>query len=280
MTQISDGSIVRPLGPRPSQLRLNFGLARELAVASFRLKYAGSILGYVWSLIKPLLIFGMLFVVFGLFLFRGRPVPGTNFPVELLLGIVLWSFFNEATTSALSSVVFNSDMIKKAYFPRWILVVAATVSSAMTLLVNLALLTVIGLVLRWFSMSSDALWLIPLLAELYILTLGIGLFLGAVYVYYRDLIHIWEVVLQALFYVSVIIFPFFFIPPQYRTMAMLNPVAQIFEDARHFLVSPGLPRVASVTGGLYFIPLCLSCLSFVVGALSFRRLSKRFGERI
>jgi ABC-2 type transport system permease protein len=171
-------------------------------------------------------------------------------------------------------------MIKKAYFPRWILVVAATVSSAMTLLVNLALLTVIGLVLRWFSMSSDALWLIPLLAELYILTLGIGLFLGAVYVYYRDLIHIWEVVLQALFYVSVIIFPFFFIPPQYRTMAMLNPVAQIFEDARHFLVSPGLPRVASVTGGLYFIPLCLSCLSFVVGALSFRRLSKRFGERI
>lgn len=272
--------LLRRLGPRPSSFRLNAHLARELTVTTFRLKYAGSVLGYIWSLMKPLLLFGMLYVVFGLFLFSQRHVSGTNFPVELLLGIIVWSFFNEATSTALMSIVINSDMVKKAYFPRWILVVAATLSSGMTLLVNLALFTAVALPLHWLTVSLSSLLFIPLLLEMYAITLGASLLVSALYVYYRDLIHIWEVVLQAFFFASVIIFPFTFLPPRFQPIAMFNPIGQIFEDMRRSLTSPGLPWVSQVLGHWYFAPPTVAALTLVVGVLVFRALSPRFGQRI
>lgn len=273
-------ALLKPLGPRPSAFRMNVNLIRELALASFRLKYAGSVLGYVWSLIKPLLIFGMTYVVFALFLFHGRTIAGSNFPVELLLSIIVWSFFNEATTTALTSIVWNADMIKKAYFPRWILVLAATVSSAMTLLVNLTLLTIVALPLHWFVVDIHSLLFIPLLAEMYVITLGASLLLAALYVYYRDLTHVWEVVLQAFFFASAIIFPFGFIPPQYQPVALLNPIAQMLEDMRRALVSPGLPWAHDVLGAVYLVPILIACMALAVGSLVFHRLSRRFGQRI
>jgi ABC-2 type transport system permease protein len=150
----------------------------------------------------------------------------------------------------------------------------------MTLLVNLALLAAIALPLHWFRISATLLLFIPLLLELFVITLGASLLLAALYVYYRDLIHIWEVVLQAFFFASVIICPFSFIPPHYQPIAMLNPVAQIFEDLRRAVVSPGLPWVYEVLGKLYVVPLGIACLTLLVGSLVFRRLSRRFGEKI
>jgi ABC-2 type transport system permease protein len=271
--------LLRPLGSHPSQLQVNLNLTRELALTYFKLKYAGSALGYIWSLIKPLLIFGMIYAVFALFLIRGQ-TRGESFAAELLLGIVVFTFFSDATTTSLNSVVGNADMVRKAYFPRWILVLAASLSGAMTLLVNLSLVFVVGLILSWFTLGLQSLLVIPLLLELYVVAVGVGLLLSALYVYFRDLGHVWEVILQALFFGSAVLFPFYLIPVKYHTVVAANPLAQVVEDMRRALIPQTGPWSSDILGALEVVPLLLSVVSLAVGILVFRRLSRRFGERI
>jgi ABC-2 type transport system permease protein len=229
---------------------------------------------------KPLMIFGMIYLVFAVFLLRGKTNPLENFPVQLLIGIVVYSFFAEATGTSLSSVVANSDMVKKAYFPRWILVLAATLSAAMTLAVNFVLMLSIGIPLHWYHVSLQTVILPLLFMEVLLLALGAGLLLSALYVYFRDLGHIWEVVLQFLFFTSMVIFPFSLIPPNYQVIVMLNPLAQVIEDLRRALVSPIIPWSADVVGARILIPILLVIAALGVGVLAFNRLSRRFGERL
>ena len=275
---VADTPLLKRHEVRPSGLAVNINLIRELAVAAFKLKYAGSVLGYLWSLVKPALVFGMMYLFFAVFLLRGRTQPGENFPVELLLGVVIYTFFAEATGTSLMSVVSNGDMIRKAYFPRWILVAAATLSATMTLLVNLALVLIIGLSLGWYHVGWQSLTLIPLVVELYAFTLGLGLILGALCVPYRDLGHIWEIVLQFLFYASAILFPFSLVPHGLQFWAGLNPLAQIIEDVRRALVSPLIPWTYQLLGVGTIIPAALVALSVVSGFSLFRHLSRRFAE--
>lgn len=271
--------LARPAA-RPAQRRGSLRLVTRLAITSFKLRYSSSALGYAWSLVRPLLLFGMLYLVFWLVLLRGRTVPGENFPVELLVGIVGWTFFAEATMSATVSVASNADMLHRALFPRWVLVAAAVLSSAITLAVNAAMVIVVGLVFGWFTIGPQTLWVPVLLLELTALALGLGLMLAAFFVYYRDLGYIWEIVLQFLFYTSAIVFPLSLIPAAYRWMAMLNPVAQVTEDIRRALVTDQIPWSASTLGWRFAVPLACVALSLGIGILLFRGLSPRFGERL
>ena len=270
----------RAVVPRPSAFRANLNLTRELAVTTFKLKYTGSVLGYAWSLVKPLLIFGMTYLVFAVFLLRGRTRPGENFPVELLLGIVVWTFFADATVSAVGAIAGNAHIVRKAYFPRWILVVAATLSATMTLAVNLALMLAIGLPLGWFHVGLQTLMLPLLFVELYVLVAGIGLLLSALFVFYRDLGHVWEITLQLLFYASAIVFPFSLIPSRFRELIAFNPMAQIIEDMRRALVTKVIPWSSDVLGSLVIVPVAVVCLVFVVGLAVFLRSSPKFGEAL
>lgn len=265
---------------RASPLRSNVNLTRELAVTAFRLKYTGSVLGYAWSLVKPLLIFGMTYVVFAVFLLRGRTSQAENFPVQLLLGIVIWTFFADATGSSVGAIVNNGHMIRKAYFPRWIPVVASTLSATMTLAVNMTLLVVIGLLLHWFTLGWSALWVPVLFLELYLLVMGIGLLVSALFVFYRDLGHVWEITLQLLFYGSAIVFPLTLVGPRFVTFIAINPAAQIIEDMRRALITPQIPWTSSVLGGLTVVPFVLVAVLAVAGCLVFRRLTPRFGEAL
>jgi ABC-2 type transport system permease protein len=270
----------RPVAPRPSAFRSNLNLTRELAVTTFKLKYTGSVLGYAWSLVKPLLIFGMTYLVFAVFLLRGRTLKGENFPVELLLGIVVWTFFADATVSAVGAIVGNAHIVRKAYFPRWILVVASTLSATMTLAVNLTLMFVIGFPLGWFHVGLQTL-LIPLLfVELYLLVAGIGLLLSALFVFYRDLGHVWEIMLQLLFYGSAIVFPFSLIHGWYRQLIAFNPMAQLLEDMRRALVSAVIPWSTQVLGWLVIVPWLAVCVIFAAGFVVFNRISPKFGEAL
>jgi ABC-2 type transport system permease protein len=255
-------------------------LTREIAVTSFKLKYAGSALGYMWSLMRPLMIFGMLYLVFALFLLRGRTAPGENFPVELLVGIIAWTFFAEATTASVSAVVANAEVLRKALFPRWILVVASVMSAVMTLVVNFSLILVVGLILHWYVIGWQTLLVPVLLLELVLLSLGVGMFLASVFVYYRDVGYIWEILQLLLFYASAILFPLSIVPAHLQGWVALNPLAQIIEDMRRALVSSKIPWSASVLGGGLAIPLVAVCLSLVVGTIVFKRLSRHFGERL
>jgi ABC-2 type transport system permease protein len=281
---LGDGAGAWPLlesaEPAPSRMHSNLTLTLALALASFKLKYAGSVLGYLWSLVKPLLLFGMMYVVFALFLLRGRTPSGENFPVELLFGIVIWTFFADATSTSLLAIVNNGDMIKKAYFPRWILVVAAELSSLMTLVVNVALVLAVGIPLHWFTFGMQSLLLIPLLLELFVVAMGAGLLLSALYVYARDLAHIWEIILQALFFASAVVFPFTLIPDRFQGIVALSPLTQMIEDMRRAIISPGIPWTSAVLGARFAVPLVVALGSLGLGALIFARLSRRFGENI
>lgn len=283
---ISESGLLEPrptqrgANARASALRSNLNLTRELAVTTFKLKYTGSVLGYAWSLVKPLLIFGMTYLVFALFLLRGRTNPAENFPVELLLGIVVWTFFAEATATSTAAVVANAHILRKAYFPRWILVVASTLSVTMTLAVNIVLVLLIGLPLGWFHVGLHTLVLPVLFVELYLLVAGIGLLLSALYVFYRDIAHVWEILLQVLFYGSAVVFPFSLIPGRFRTLIAFNPMAQIIEDMRRALVSQTIPWSSQVLGPLLFVPIAAVLVIFVLGFVVFTRRSPHFGEAL
>jgi ABC-2 type transport system permease protein len=266
---------------RASAFQSNLNLTRELAVTAFKLKYTGSVLGYAWSLVKPLLIFGMTYLVFAVFLLRGRTTRSENFPVELLLGVVVWTFFADATISAVSAIAGNGHMIRKAYFPRWIPVVASTLSATMTLAVNMALMFAVGIPLGWFNVGLHTMLLPLLFVELYFLVVGIGLLLSALFVFYRDLGHVWEISLQLLFYGSAIVFPFTLLHSQtFKTLLALNPMAQIIEDMRRAVVTSAIPWSGQILGPWTFVPFLAVALVFGLGFYVFRRLTPRFGEAI
>src|ERR1035437_8384562 len=134
-SNIRDMPSKQKAGVEISTRRNYFSLIRELAITDFKLKYQGSIFGYLWSLMKPLAIFGVLYLVFTVFVRIPSKIP--HFPVYLLLGIVLWNYFAESPTVGMPSIVEKGDLIRKVYFPRIVIVIANSLSALITLLLNL-----------------------------------------------------------------------------------------------------------------------------------------------
>jgi ABC-2 type transport system permease protein len=268
--------------PRPRSLfQRNLNLVRELSITSFKLKYTGSALGYIWSLIKPLMLFGIMYLVFSILLKVGK--GDTNFPVQLLIAIVAWTFFTEATSTAMNAVAGNGDLIRKAYFPRWILVVASTTSALLTFAINTTLVLVVTFALGDLDLGLRSL-LVPLYyLELIALVLGLSLLLSSLFVFFRDLGHIWEIVSLVLFYGSAVVFPIMLIKSQtLLDLAGLNPVAQIVQDLRYSLVvsSPLNHSMVSLIGALEVVPILLSIATFGLGFLVFHRLTPKFAESL
>lgn len=258
----------------------NRALLRELVVTDFKLRYQGSILGYLWSLLRPLMLFAILYVVFVEFLKLGRDVP--HFPIYLLLGIVLWSFFAEMTSQSLSSIVARGDLIRKVRIPRWIIVLSSSVSALINLGLNL-LVVVVFMTVDGVDVSSTAIWFPIILVEIYIFSLGISLILAAAFVKYRDVSHIWDVILQGMFYVTPILYPLSIVTAlSFQKLIMLNPMAQAIQDARSMLVTDQTLTIAEVFGSpaARLIPIVLSCSLFVLGVLYFKRQAKYFAENV
>ena len=278
MTTVPGGARLDAI-PRPrSVFRRNLNLVRELSITQFKLKYTGSALGYAWSLAKPLMLFGIMYLVFSVLLKAG--VGTYNFPVQLLVAIVLWTFFVEATTTAMNAIAGAGGLIRKAYFPRWILVIASTASASLTFAINTVLVIVVTFALGHLDLSWRSL-LAPLYyVELSMLVLGLSLLLSALFVFFRDLGHIWEILSLVLFYGSAIVFPFNRIPVHLRDIAGLNPVAQIVEDMRHSLVDTRIPSMESLIGPLVIVPILITVAVFVVGFAVFTWLTPRFAENL
>jgi ABC-2 type transport system permease protein len=282
MTAVAQGSSALEAIARPrSVFQRNLNLVRELSITSFKLKYTGSALGYVWSLIKPLMLFGIMYLVFSLLLKAG--VGSKDFAVQLLIAIVAWTFFTEATTTAMNAVAGNGDLIRKAYFPRWILVVASTTSALLTFAINTVLVVIVTLALGHLDLTWRSL-LAPLYyLELIVLVLGLSLLLSSLFVFFRDLGHIWEILSLVLFYGSAVVFPFALIQAKSQRLADLaglNPIAQIITDLRHSLVDPSLQSMGSIIGTLVIIPILISVAAFIVGFLVFSRLTPKFAESL
>lgn len=258
----------------------NRALLSELVRTDFKLRYQGSALGYAWSLLRPLLLFFILYIVFVKFLKVGASVP--HYPAYLLLGIVIWNFFLEMTTQSLGSIVGRGDLIRKIRIPRWIIVFSSSISAVINLLLNLVVITVF-LFINQVDIRLSILWLPLILLEVYIFALGLSLFLAAFFVKFRDVGYIWEVVLQAGFYLTPILYPLSLITNDHlQKLILLNPVAQAIQDARYAVVTPQTITIHSAfDGGWYFlIPFVLIVIVLIGGVLYFRKESKYFAENI
>jgi len=251
-------------------------LIRQLALADFKIKYQGSVLGYAWSLVKPLAMFGVLYLVFTVFVRVGSTVP--NYALYLLLGIVLWTYFADTTIIAMRSVADKSDLMRKVYFPRIAIILSASISSAITLFLNM-LVVVVFMLFAKISPGLNIFSFIFLLIELYILCLGLSFIISALYVKYKDVGHIWEVFLQLLFYASAIIYPLSIVPIKFQKLILLSPVTQIVQDARFLLITKETPTAWSVLPSyLVFIPYIIPPTVAIFGYIYFQKASKNFAE--
>ena len=263
--------------PRVSETARYVNLVRELALSNFKLKYTGSVLGYLWSLFKPLMYFGVLYVIFVDFFHQRSP----DFPLQLFVAIVLFTFFSECTATALGSIAGNAHLIRKANFPLSALVVSGSVTALLTLAINLSLLVVVATPFGRLHLGLQSLAAPLLLVELYLFSLGVGMILASAYVFYRDLGHVWEVFLQVLLYGCGVVFPIALVPPRFLHLFLLNPLAQIIEDFRHAIVTPtSAPWTVDLAGPLFLVPLLFTLAVFVAGLLLFRRLAPLFAESL
>ena len=263
--------------------RKNCILLRELVVTDFKLRYQGSVLGYIWSVLKPLFLFAILYIVFVHILRLDRGIP--HFPVTMLLGIVLWSFFTEATSNGLGSIVNRGDLIRKLNFPKYIIVISGTISSLINLFINLGVVLVF-ILLNGVNLSWSALLIIPLVAELYVFSLGIALLLSVFNVKYRDTGYIWEIFLQAAFYAAPIIYPLQMALERSRAAAELlfiNPVTQIIQDARYALINQD-GSIIRITDLIHdwriIIPWLIILITVLLGTYYFSKRSRYFAEDI
>lgn len=226
-----------------------FDLLWLMSVTEFKRTYFGTVLGYVWSLIRPLMLFGVLLFVFTK-VFKIGSAEVEHYPVLLLLGIVLFTFFQESTTNSVTSVVAQEGVVRKTQFPRLVIPLSTVLTAAFNFCLNLII--VFAFVFA-FGVEPAWTWLIfPVaLALLFVFTAAVSMALSVLYVRFRDVAIIWTVFAQVLFYATPILYPVTaFHNETYEHILMVNPLAVIFEQVRVWILTePGAPTAVEAAGG-------------------------------
>jgi ABC-2 type transport system permease protein len=250
-----------------------------ISVTEFKKTYFGTVLGYLWSVLRPLMLFAVLLFVFTKIFRLGSDVP--HYAVLLLFNIVLFGFFSEATTSAVGAVVGQEGVVRKTQFPRLVIPLAVVFTSLFNLGVNLVVVVVFllasGIEPQWS-------WLLfPLVVmALFVISTALAMGLSSLYVRFRDTAIIWGVVATTLFYATPVLYPIEFVPDAYRRFILVNPLTPIFEQARQWVIDPNAPgAVNSAGGGLrLLIPIGIFCVTCVLGVWIFRREAPRIAEEL
>jgi ABC-2 type transport system permease protein len=262
------------------------GVAHQLRVLAvvaaidFKLRYADSALGYLWSLLKPLAMFSVLYAVFGHFFKLNAGL--SHYPLYLLIGVVLWTFFIDATTMTLPSIVYRGELLRKLAFPRIIVPVSSTLTAGLTFAVNLIAIAAFVASNRIVP-GPRWLLLLPLLAELYLFTLGLGLLLSALFVSFRDIGQIWELVAQLLFYATPTFYPVSLLPHWMLLVSFLNPFVQVMQDVRSVVLTADPVTTAADVYGSWageLAPLAVTAVVVGFGFTIFRRRSPWFAEKV
>lgn len=254
-------------------------LLKELVITDFKLRYQGSLLGYVWSLLRPLALFVILYFVFVKFLRIGDSVP--HFPVYLLLGIVLWNYFAEVTNGGVGAIVGRGDLIRKLNFPKYVIVLSGSFSALINLMLNFV---VVG-VFMWINgvhLTWNILWAPLLILELFVFALAVAFFLSALFVRLRDVNYIWEVIMQGAFYATPIIYPLSAMSADIAKILILNPAAQIIQDMRYVVITQESQTISSLYGTpwMRLLPIAVVVFLAVTSAVYFRKRSNHFAEEV
>lgn len=257
----------------------NVNLVRELVISEFKLRYQGSVLGYIWSLLRPLMMFAVLYVVFTQIIKLGTDIE--HYPVYLLLGLVLWTFFTEATMGGMNAITGRGDLVRKVSIPKYLIVVSTNISA----FVNFVLNMLVVFVFMYFTGAeiSIGVLLVPLLVlELFIFCLALSFLLAALFVKYRDISHIWDVILQALFYATPIIYTFAIVPPFIAQFVALSPLTQIIQDIREVMITPTTLTSSEVNTSLLgqLAPFIIVFVLLVISVTYFKRNAHKFAEEL
>jgi ABC-2 type transport system permease protein len=267
---------------RTKGVRYYLRVLRVVGVIEFKAKYAGAALGYVWSMVKPLAYFGVLWLVFAHLLRTANQT--SDFPIFLLIGILLFTFFNEMVGVMLPSIVEGGSILRRLSFPPILVPLSASVGIFITFLVNVSVI-ILFVGIQRVSPRIEWLLVIPLLVELYLFCIGIGLLVSALYVRFRDVGQIWELTSQLLFFASAIFYPIGILPAWAQKVAFLNPFVQIMQDMRHAVLGSSGPNdltaadVYANVGGRT-IPIAIVVFISIAGLLFFKRDGRYFAERV
>jgi ABC-2 type transport system permease protein len=258
-----------------------FDLLWLMSVTEFRRVYFGTVLGYLWSLVRPLALFGILLFIFTQ-VFKIGSKEAEHYPVLLLMGIVLFTFFQEATTNAVGSVVSQEGIVRKTQFPRLVIPLSTVLTSAFNFCLNLVIVLIF-----LFAFGVTPMWtwfLFPVaVAFLFVLTSAVAMLLSVLYVRFRDVAIIWMVFAQALFYATPILYPITaFKDETLERVLMINPLAVIFEQVRVWVLEPDAPTAVNAARGwvgllpaaAIFVGVC------VLGVWTFSREAPRVAEAL
>jgi ABC-2 type transport system permease protein len=257
-----------------------FTLLWLLSATEFKRTYFGTVLGYVWSLIRPLMLFGVLLFVFTQVFKIGSELE--NYPVLLLLGIVLFTLFQEATQNSVTSVVAQEAVVRKTQFPRLVIPLATVLTSVFNLALNL--LVVFAFILAW-GVEPTWTWLLfpACVAALLLFTAAVGATLSVLYVRFRDVSIIWVVLAQVLFYATPVLYPIELLENStLEHVLMINPLAPIFQQVRVWVLEPDAPSAVAVAGGAaglipaFLIYVAVCCLA----VWTFSREAPRIAEEL
>jgi ABC-2 type transport system permease protein len=261
-------------------VRRFFDLLWLSAVTEFKLGYHGTALGFVWSFVRPLLIFGILLVVFTQVFRLGSEVE--NYPAMLLLNILLFEFFAQATQQASTSVVVNESMVRKMQFPRLVIPLSVVLTNAMH--TGLSLIVVFVFLIAY---GVDPVWtwlLLPvILTALGVLTTACAMLLSAIYVRVRDIGILWAVLSTMLFYAAPILYPIEIVHGVFRDLILLNPLTPLFLQTREWIIDPNAEGAIEATSAhpwLLIIPLLIAASVCVAGPLIFNRMAPRVAEEL
>lgn len=238
-----------------------FELLMLVSVTEFRQAYFGTVLGYFWSLLRPLMLFGILLVVFTQVFRVGSDIE--NFPVFLLLNIVVFGFFQESTLSAVQSIVNQEGIVRKTQFPRLVIPLAVVMTALFSLGVNLVAVFIFAV-----AYGVEPMWswfgLIPILALLFVFTTAVSMIVSSLFVRFRDVGIIWSVAVTALFYGTPLLYPLEVVPDSFRDVVLCNPLTPLFEQMRVWMVDPGAATALEVTetwhllvGAAIFVTTCV-----------------------
>jgi ABC-2 type transport system permease protein len=283
------GALGRPIrGPSAlgGDARRFFHLTWTLAVTEFKLRFFGSVLGYFWQLLRPLMLFGVLLLVFTRFVRLG--VGTADYAVILLMDIVLFTFFADATGGSVSSLVDRENLVRKIQFPRMVVPLAVVLNAYFNLLLNMLVVFLFaaigsGSFAKDFTPRLSWLEVPVLLLFMGVFVVGIAMLLSSLFVRFRDVRPIWEVVNQALFYASPVIYVIEKVPDKaLQPYIMCNPLSAVFTQMRHAVIDPNAPSAAYAIGGAgrLAIPIVFVFAVFALGFWLFNREAPRIAEQL
>lgn len=262
--------------------RRSWELLSLIAVTDFKRAYFGTALGYLWSIARPLMLFGVLLAVFTQVFRLGSQVP--NYPVLLLFNIVLFTFFSEATITATTSIVGQESVVRKTQFPRLVIPLAVVLTSLFNLALNLVVVFIF--ILAWGIDPSWTWLLFPVvLVLLFVITTAVSMIVSALFPRFRDTAIIWSVAATVLFYATPVLYPLEVVQDQSQTLAdilQINPLAPLFELARTWVIDPTAPGPVDLAGGFarllpaiaIYVAIC------VLAAWFFNREAPRIAEQL